>query len=78
MPQPDRSQIYLVTPTQFSLSEFPQQLAALLDNIAVACLLLRHGSSDEDTVLRAADALRDVAHARDVPLVIERDRKSVV
>lgn len=64
-------QIYLLTPPEFSLSEFPIKLAAVLDAAPIACLRLRMASLDEDTVARSADAIREVAHARDVPLVID-------
>ena len=42
----------------------------MLDGTEVACVRLDLASRDEDTVSRAADALREVAHARDVALVI--------
>lgn len=71
MAETDRPQIYLITPPAFELESFPDRLAAVLDAHAVACLRLSLASRDEDTVARAADALREVAHARDVPLVIE-------
>lgn len=38
----------------------------------MACVRLALASRDEDRVARAADALREVTHARDVALVIER------
>ncbi|WGH78794.1 thiamine phosphate synthase [Jannaschia ovalis] len=62
-------QLYLVTPPEFG-AEFPDRLAAVLDAHPVACLRLDLASKDEDRVMRAADAVREVAHARDVPLVI--------
>ncbi len=68
----DRPQIYLVTPRAFDLADFPDRLAGVLDALPVACVRLALATSDEDQVLRAADALREIAHARDVPLVIER------
>lgn len=71
MPAEDRPQIYLVTPPDFSLAGFPDLLASVLDAVPVACLRLKMASLDEVTVSKAADALREVAHARDVPLVIE-------
>jgi thiamine-phosphate pyrophosphorylase len=46
-------------------------VARCLDAVPVACLRLALSTRDEDRVARAADALREVAHARDVPLVIE-------
>ncbi len=72
MSDADRPQIYLVTPPEFDLDIFPGQLAAVLDQSDVACVRLALASRDEDRVARAADALREVAHARDVALVIEK------
>lgn len=63
-------QLYLVTPPEFELSQFPDQLARVLDSHDTACLRLSMATSDEDRIMRAADACREVAHARDVPIVI--------
>lgn len=68
----DRPQLYLVTPAAFDPAAFPDLLARVLDTVPVACLRLALATTDEDALMRAADALREVAHARDVPLVIER------
>ena len=72
MADPDRPQIYLSTPPEFDLDTFPDRLAAVLDATEIACLRLALATRDEDRVLRAADALRQVAHARDVAIVIEK------
>lgn len=71
MSQPEQPQIYLIAPPVFDMARFPDTLAAVLDAVPAACLRLAPASRDEDEVARAADALRDVAHARDVALVIE-------
>ncbi|MBK0326971.1 thiamine phosphate synthase [Rhodobacteraceae bacterium F11138] len=71
MDSPEQPQIYLITPATFELSRFPDQLARVLDSTAIACIRLAMASQDEDQLSRAADALRDVAHARDVALVID-------
>lgn len=71
MSESERPQIYLVTPPDFDLEIFPDRLAAVLDGAEIACVRLALASRDEDRVARAADALREVAHARDVALVIE-------
>ncbi|OCX66139.1 thiamine phosphate synthase [Thioclava sp. SK-1] len=68
----DRPQIYLLTPPSFDTEIFPSQLARVLDTHEIACIRLALASSDEDLIGRAADACREVAHARDVALVIER------
>ncbi|MFO6463177.1 thiamine phosphate synthase [Jannaschia sp. KMU-145] len=65
----DQPQIYLVTPPEIDAG-FADTLAAILDTYDIACLRLDLATRDEDRVIRAADALREVAHARDVPLVV--------
>ena len=72
MAQDETPQIYLITPPDFELSRFPTQLASVLDSHEIACVRLALASHDEDTLCRAADALREVTMARDVALVIER------
>ena len=66
----DAPQIYLVTPPAFELTEFVPLLARVLDAADIACLRLSLAPRDEDRLSRAADALRELAHARDVPMVI--------
>lgn len=70
MDSPEQPQIYLITPPSFELGQFPDQLAKVLDATDVSCLRLDMASRDEDTLSRAADALREVTHARDVAIVI--------
>lgn len=72
MADSDTPQIYLVTPTAFVPEAFGPVLARLLDSTDIACLRLALADPDADAVARAADACREIAHARDVPLVIER------
>lgn len=68
---PETPQIYLITPQEFDLMTFPDQLAACLDQTEVACVRLSLATKDETRVAKAADALREVTHARDVALVID-------
>lgn len=68
---PEQPQIYLITPSEFDLSTFPDVLAACLDATPVACVRLALGTTDEDKVIRSADALRVVTQERDVALVID-------
>ncbi|MBO6626441.1 MAG: thiamine phosphate synthase [Roseicyclus sp.] len=63
-------QLYLITPPVFDPQAFAPRLAAVLDAHPVACLRLTLATTDETDVTRVADALRELAHARDVPLVI--------
>ena len=73
----DIPQIYLVTPPNFELTGFGAQLAAVLDAYPIACLRLALASRDEDDLARAADHLREIAHARDIPLVMSEHVKLV-
>ena len=68
---PDQPQIYLITPPELDLSVFPDRLARCLDAVEVACLRLSLATRDEDKIARAADALREVTHARDIAIVID-------
>ena len=70
MDTPEQPQIYLITPPEIELSSFPSTLAAALDAHPIACVRLALSTKDEDRLSRAADALREVTHARDVALVI--------
>lgn len=70
MDTPEQPQIYLITPPAITLSTFPDQLARVLDGADIACIRMALAGGDEDTIARAADACREVAHARDVALVI--------
>lgn len=63
-------QIYLVTPPQVDVEAFPDALSRLLDAHAAACLRLDLATRDEDSLMRAADAIRAVTEPRDVALVI--------
>ncbi|MEO1641518.1 MAG: thiamine phosphate synthase [Pseudomonadota bacterium] len=68
---PETPQIYLITPSEFDLSTFPDVLARCLDATPVACVRLALGTKDDQRITKAADALREVTHARDVALVID-------
>lgn len=72
MSEPEQPQIYLITPPVFELSVYPEVLGRVLDSTEIACVRLALASRDEDDHIRAADALRDVAHQRDVALVIDQ------
>lgn len=70
MTQTELPQIYLITPPEVDLSSFPDQLAAVLDASDISCVRMVLATRDEDHLSRAADSLREVAHARDVAIVI--------
>ncbi|MEM7317526.1 MAG: thiamine phosphate synthase [Pseudomonadota bacterium] len=70
MDAPEQPQIYLITPPVFDLVHFPDHLAGVLDAFDVACVRLALSSRDEDQVARSADLCRQIAHDRDVAIVI--------
>ncbi len=70
MDQTELPQLYLVTPPQIDLATFPDTLARVLDSVEIACLRLDLATRDETALGRACDALREVAHARDIATVI--------
>lgn len=78
MSDTEHPQIYLVTPPQFELSSFSNDLSALLDAFDIACVRLRCASEAADDIGRAADNLREVCHTREVPLVVENHAKIAV
>jgi len=69
MSQPEQPQLYLITPEAVDHG-FADTLARVLNAHPVACVRLDLATRDEDRIARAADALREVTHARDVALVV--------
>ncbi len=72
MDAPDHPQIYLVTPRRFALKEFTALLEQAMAAAPVACLRLDLDSEDVGEISATADALRELTHAKDIPLVIAR------
>lgn len=66
----EQPQVYLITPPAFELGSFTQRLTDVLDAHPVACLRLALATHDEDRIARAADACREITHARDVAIVV--------
>lgn len=64
------ARLYLLTPPLSGPSTFTEALKAALDAAPVACVRIRLGTTDEDSIRRAADQMREVCHAYDVALVI--------
>ncbi|MGH1465421.1 MAG: thiamine phosphate synthase [Cognatishimia sp.] len=70
MAETEHPQIYLIPPPEIELSRFPSDLARVLDSADIACVRLALATKDEDRLSRAADAIREVCHPRDIALVI--------
>ncbi|MBE2274983.1 MAG: thiamine phosphate synthase [Rhodobacteraceae bacterium] len=67
----DRPQITLITPPAPDLDTFAGTLARVMDTVEIACLRLSLATKDTDLLGRAADACREIGHARDVAVVID-------
>jgi len=71
MAETERPQLYLITPPEFELLNFPETLSRVMDAHDISCLRLSMATKDEDRIAKAADLLRELCHARDIALVIE-------
>ncbi len=76
----EQARLYLITPPTFDLATFPDQISRVLDCAPVdpatsvppvACVRLALASKDESIIAKSGDILREICHARDIPLVIE-------
>lgn len=66
----DASQLYLITPAGAQASTLGPLLTSAMDRVPPACLRIS-GAGDEDELGRIADLAREIAHARDVAVVID-------
>lgn len=62
-------QLYLITPMGASASALGPMLADVMDRFPVSCLRIPAAGTEEE-LSRVADLARDIAHARDVAVVI--------
>lgn len=66
----DAPQLYLMTPAGAQASALGPLLTEVMDRFPPACLRIR-GGAEEDELARLADLAREIAHARDVAVVID-------
>lgn len=66
----DAPQLYLMTPAGAQASALGPLLSEVMDRFPPACLRIR-GGAEEDELARLADLAREIAHARDVAVVID-------
>lgn len=67
---------YLLTPPAIELGAFGQQLKAALDADDVAAVQLRLKPADDETIVRAAEALRPIVQDRGVAFILN-DRPDI-
>lgn len=68
--QTNAPQLYLITPVGASASALGPMLSEILDRVQIACLRIP-GAGNETELGRIADLVREIAHARDVAVVID-------
>ncbi|MTH80054.1 thiamine phosphate synthase [Paracoccus aestuariivivens] len=68
--QPNTPQLYLIAPVGAAASTVGPLLAEVMDRFPVACLRIP-GVGTEEELGRLADIAREIAHARDVAVVID-------
>ena len=73
----NKAQLYLVTPKACELGFYTQVLIPVLDAVEVSCLRLGLASDDPDALTRHLDLAREIAHARDIPIVVTDHAKLV-
>lgn len=66
----DTAQLYLMTPAGAQASSLGPLLERIMDRFPPACLRIR-GGAEEDELARLADLVREIAHDRDVAVVID-------
>lgn len=64
------TQLYLVTPVAAQPGSFGPMLEEILDALPVACIRIP-GAGDEAMLGQMADMVREIAHRRDIAVVIE-------
>lgn len=68
---PTGPQLYLIAPASVAASALADLLTPVLDAFPVACLRLPASGQDEAELGRLADIARDLAHERDIAVVID-------
>lgn len=71
MAEIEQPQLYLIMPSEVDLSSFPSTLQRVLDVADFACLRLALSTSDEALICKAGDQVREIAHARDISVVMD-------
>ena len=66
-------QLYLITPDNPNLEQFPRQLMTVLTEPEVAALLVRRGDQDEQAYARLAERLIQIGQAAGAAVLIEDD-----
>jgi len=66
-----KSKLYLVSPAEFEIEKFSDELKLILDSIEISCFRLALSTQNENVIAKTADVTRDICHSRDVAIVIK-------
>ena len=70
-----KCRLYLITPSDFKLSEFRQKLALALDSGDIACVQLRLKNASERRIMKTIESLRPIVQERNVSFILNDDPK---
>ena len=67
----EQPKLYIVSPAEFEIERFSEDLKPILDSIEISCFRLALSTQEEITIAKTADFIRNICHSRDIAIVIE-------
>ena len=67
----EQPKLYIVSPAEFEIERFSEDLKPILDSIEISCFRLALSTQEENAIAKTADVIRNICHSRDVAIVIE-------
>ena len=67
----EQPKLYIISPSEFEIERFSEDLKLVLDSVEISCFRLSLSTQDEDVIAKTADVIRHICHSRDVAVVIE-------
>ena len=67
----EQPKLYIISPAEFEIERFSDDLKLILDSIEISCFRLALSTQDENTIAKTTDVIRNICHSRDVAIVIE-------
>ena len=67
----EQPKLYIISPAEFEIERFSEDLKPILDSIEISCFRLALSTQDENIISKTADITRNICHSRDVAIVIE-------
>ena len=67
----EQPKLYIISPAEFEIERFSEDLKPILDSIEISCFRLALSTQEENAIAKTADVIRNICHSRDVAIVIE-------